>query len=360
MNTKKFRINPHYCGVWAKDYKQSDGTTGYGKYAIVHDSTAKLASYMSLVETNISELTDSTSWMVFADINSVQSYIDKQITEHTQDLIKEQLNVSLTFTGGGAGWGDTPPTITLYDQNDKVIESKEASKGAPTTFQILPRTQYRIVATPVSDYKRPKEYYYTALSNYVRDVTLEYRYIAAGVSIQLIDKTLVDTDSFNPATMQANGVFVSDGTNSVVVALQDTDASIWGAYNVVVPYITTSTSAAVAIADFGGEANQAAADKYMSENSVTMPAFKKAETFVFPTKAIGYLPAAGELKMIMTNFDTVNSAVVKAGGVAMQNGSAYWSSTQCSAAGAWYEYSSGVVSNYGKVGACAVRAVTAY
>ena len=365
MVTKKFRVNPHYQGVWSSSYKQTDGTTGYGKYAIVHDSDKKMAAYMSLVEANTAALTDS-SWMVFSDINSLTSYIDAQITAHTQDLIKEQVNVSITLSGGGPGWGSTPPTITIYDQNNVVLDSKTAVAGAAVTFQVLPRTVYRVTSSAVTTYKRPKEYFYTALSNNIRNITLEYKYISAGVCIELTDHTLVDTTDFNSTSMTANGVYVSDGTNVFIVALKEGSSSAqWVQnYSDAVPYITTAADSTTANADFGGEANQSAANTFLagqsSGSTVKMPAFTVAKNYVFPDGISGYLPACGELFLLITNFDAVNTAILAAGGVALQKSTWYWSSTQNDASYAWGVNSSPSMGvNYGGNNYC-VRPVSAF
>lgn len=366
MKTQKFRINPHYRGIWSSSYTQSDNTVGYEKYSIVHDTDKKMAAYMSLENAN-KEVLSGSSWMVFSDINSITDYVDEQITSHTQDLIKEQVNVSLNLTGGGSGWGDTPPTVTLKDQNGTVISSQTASNGVQMTFQVLPKTTYTIYASNIDGYSVPKQYTFTALSNYVRNVTIEYKYLSEGVYIELTDNTLVTTDSFQIGTMEANGVYVSDGYNSIVLALHgEVQPYQWSSSATSIPHITTTTDSVVAKKDYdvnvNGYTNQYWADDFMKSNtSITMPAFSHAESFIFPNGTKGKLPALGHLVLVMNNFTDVNTALVKAGGVALAAGSQYWSSTQYNATSAWVATSSGSVNgNFSKDSTYGVRAVSVF
>ena len=62
-----------------------------------------------------------------------------------------------------------------------------------------------------------------------------------------------------------------------------------------------------------------------------------------------YLPSMGELAFIMANFDKLNTAISDVGGVQLDDGDDYWSSTEYDANHAWDVYAfDGYVSSSGK------------
>ena len=75
-----------------------------------------------------------------------------------------------------------------------------------------------------------------------------------------------------------------------------------------------------------------------------------------------WLPSIGELAFIMANYNRINKALAVITGANQLQGGAYWSSTEPSAASAWYLYlGNGTLTNNTKVSSLyAVRAVSAF
>ena len=165
-----------------------------------------------------------------------------------------------------------------------------------------------------------------------------YNVDSTGVYIQHIDGSLYNKDVWRTkgfANTEANGVAVVDKDATFVVALKSAGSYIkWSQYTELVDGIFTATNDAEAITDYEGLKNTdliAATD--------TGSAAYKCKTYEFPNGKTGYLPSAGEFKVLSRYASEVDEVLSIVGGSIISSSSStsyiYWSSTQASATQAW-------------------------
>jgi hypothetical protein len=148
----------------------------------------------------------------------------------------------------------------------------------------------------------------------------------------------------------------SDATNAVAIRLTDgvrvrymsigvissTPYAYAGSYcqaNATCGYYATQ---ALAEADYDGEAHQTAADGL----SIVLPQHVAAGGYTFGNGKKGYLPALGELKMIVNNLSAVNQVLTNLGKTTLPGTSDYASSTQKDESYVWYwHHTNGLVSD---------------
>lgn len=122
--------------------------------------------------------------------------------------------------------------------------------------------------------------------------------------------------------------------------------------------------------DKNGKANAAAlaAITWNNASGVAQPAYpaaSMAKAYAI-ADAVGFgagdwwLPACQELFLLMRDVTAVNTSLSAIGGTPLVVASTFWSSSEHSAAGAWYYGSGGTMNGYDKIGSLNVRAVTAF
>lgn len=125
------------------------------------------------------------------------------------------------------------------------------------------------------------------------------------------------------------------------------ERSAWGGYGKTVSNIVTTTESASARSDFAGSSNtdqiitqlKDTTDGY-SRYYTGAPAAEYCRAYSKGCKGVGewYLPAAGELIVLVTNKDTINEALTKISGETLGSLPYTWTSTQCDDNHAWYFY----------------------
>ena len=167
----------------------------------------------------------------------------------------------------------------------------------------------------------------------------------------------------------ADGVVVVEGGKVLVVAPTESDAAglLWSSEAVSGGGVTTSDRV-TAYNDWAGKTNTAAQiTKPQCQGASYAPGFCAAYS---RTNANGkgltagkwWLPSLGEMMMIYANMTKINYALSLISGAQQLASTWYWTSTECSATGAWRLYlSSGYMSNGTKASdRFRVRAVSAF
>lgn len=168
-----------------------------------------------------------------------------------------------------------------------------------------------------------------------------YNVDSTGVYIQHIDGSLYSKDVWSTkgfANTEANGVAVVDKDAAFVVALKNAGSYIkWSQYTELVDGIFTTTNNAEAITDYEGLKNT----DLIAANDTESAAYK-CKTYEFPNGKKGYLPSAGEFKVLGRYASEVDEVLSLVGGsIICSSGSSayvYWASTQASATQAWILY----------------------
>ena len=155
---------------------------------------------------------------------------------------------------------------------------------------------------------------------------------------------------------QPIGLVVASGTKKIVMALTEPDAgtmywsSSQGLYN------TAITKWKTAMEDFDGEGNTA---------NIALTESDYAVGYCYTYSAAGdggygiaagswYLPAVGELQLILSRYTAINWALTAIGNAGWTTTllprAAYWSSSECSSTHAWFvAFSTGAVNYNAKV-----------
>lgn len=125
-----------------------------------------------------------------------------------------------------------------------------------------------------------------------------------------------------------------------------------------------------AIVDKNGKANTATltAITWNNASGAAQPAYPAANNakIYAVADAVGFgagdwwLPSCEELYILLRDVATVNTSLSAIGGTQVSTSTNYWSSSECSASGAWFYYSIGGMYIYYKYTSCYVRAVTAF
>ena len=155
---------------------------------------------------------------------------------------------------------------------------------------------------------------------------------------------------------------VFDRANRLAIALDMADKR-WSDDNFDVPTLSNYSSASAAIMDRQGKNHTRVVLEYCKANGKSCPAFEYVNSYKTEGTSAGdwYLPAVGELHAIYGNKDALNVALGKIGGTKLGTNH-HWSSSENSYGYAWIlNFTSGVVSNYGKHGSdVSVRPVLAF
>ena len=166
----------------------------------------------------------------------------------------------------------------------------------------------------------------------------------------------------------AEGVVVVEGGKVLVVAPTESTTTLLWSSAAVSGGGTTTTDRVTAMNDWNGKANTAAQITH-SEASGTgyAPGFCHAYSRVNAngqglTAGKWWLPSMGEMMMIYANMKKINYALSLIAGATQLIENAYWTSTGCSASGAWYlNLNDGYMSNTTKAtGRYRVRPVSAF
>lgn len=235
-------------------------------------------------------------------------------------------------------------------------------KGTPLVFKIPSVNTYTVSASVVSGYAPPLKQYYTAGVGTSRNVIMTYNKSPLGIYIYDTDGQLTLYENWNVANnSKAVGVYVGTENSKFVIAPTDYDTDCqWGQAGTTISGIVTSDDDETARKDYAGEANT---DKIIAQlgefGKYTAAACCRNYTFKNGKK--GYLWSAGEARDAYNNRDAIRKAMMKIGGITLNNSGYYWTSTQNSSNNAWLlDWSIGSMYTQNKINRNYVRVVCAF
>lgn len=207
----------------------------------------------------------------------------------------------------------------------------------------------------------PSEFRNRLMMLAVNDTKPDYTILDAyGVAIMDIKgKFYSDSASWiNAGRPTVNGIAVSDGThrlciakgiiNHVVSTNSIDDRECWGAYNISVSGVDTSTSSSIIQLYFNGVANTDAivAKVTSSDGYFTKAPWSAAglcRQYIFPNGVNGYLGSCGEWNLVQNSISKINTLMSAISGAQIETSksSSYWTSSQYSKTYAWVWYFGG-------------------
>lgn len=173
--------------------------------------------------------------------------------------------------------------------------------------------------------------------------------VEAGVYIAYIDggERMAATAEKYDSSKTAYGILLSDGSHQFVMGPTLVNEGYQGRkwsrpFNELVEGVTTVDNKDEALKDFDGKKNSESMLAWAAESEErTAPAFEDTHKFEFAGVADWYVPALGQLKLIMDNIEKINNLLPKIPGSAnIDETNSFWSSTQSDAKNAWGRYGS--------------------
>lgn len=161
-----------------------------------------------------------------------------------------------------------------------------------------------------------------ALEYTLNNKTVTSNIIQVGIGIQHIDGTLYSLDDWTTNSFTAdvaNGVSVSIGQHSFVIAKDSVNNSTWGGYG---SDILTSSEIGQ------GENNNNTIISNLGDNDNVAYAAKLAKEYTFPNGQLGFLPSKNEMEIILDNLVRIINAFNLLGITIVNTGDNWVSSTQ--------------------------------
>ena len=143
-------------------------------------------------------------------------------------------------------------------------------------------------------------------------------------------------NSWSTSRDDAEGVVVMEGTQRIMVAIDETNL-YWGSKQGS-GGATTTTSKNTADLDFDGKENTAAivaSAAFKDDGAGYAPGYCHAYSKGLIKAGGWWLPSMGQLGMIWKHFEAINAALDRIQGATKLTRTTYWSSTENSAASAW-------------------------
>lgn len=275
-----------------------------------------------------SDITDSRGNKTYATpATETYTAVSNEIRTLSRYYNSEKLTVNVSGVSSGF-------TVTVNGQ------SQTATSG---TYYIPYDTAYTISASLVNGYNTEISESSVTASQQTRTVTVTYTKVANGIYICDNTGALTAVGSWDTSNnSSAIGVAViSDNCSFVIGKTQiekiQNNVIAWSdtLYGTTISGIVTTTDSSIAKTDYAGEANSAAVRSATSgETNAFNWAYGETVT-VNGTTLYGYLGGGGEWQTAYNNKSSIESALSKIGGTAMQTSYGYWTSTQHSEYNAW-------------------------
>ena len=303
-------VNVRYADT---DHRQAWGGEALSFY--IPDGTKYTIEY--------SDITDENGNKIYAT-PTAETYT--AVGNETRTLSKYYNSEKLTVNVSGLTSGFT---VTVNGQN------QTATSG---TYYIPYGTAYTISASSVKGYTATvSESSITANSN-TRTVTVTYVILAYGIYICDNTGAFTDVESWNAANnSSAIGVAViSDNCSFVIDKVGISSTYTWGGYGTTISGITTTTDSAVAKTDYKGETNTTQIISQLGSGNAPAADYCRGRSYtVNGTTLKGYLGALGEWQTAYNNKSSINRALRKIDGTAINTGDYHLTSTQGSSSTAW-------------------------
>lgn len=227
----------------------------------------------------------------------------------------EKLTVNVSGVSSGF-------TVTVNGQNQTTTSK---------TYYIPYDTAYTISASSVKGYNTEISESSVTASQQTRTVTVTYTKIANGIYIYDNTGILTAVESWDTSNnSSAIGVAVISDNCFFVIGKTQRGTMHWSRklYGTEVSGILTTPDSSIAKTDYAGEANSAIVRGLTSgEDNAFNWAYDNTIT-VNGTILYGYIGAAGEWQTAYNNKSSIDSALSKIGGTAIELDGYYWTSTQ--------------------------------
>jgi hypothetical protein len=269
----------------------------------------------------------------------------------------ETCDIRLTLDGEESSELVSAEIVVLDSDSGKEYVVKYVEGGVLVPIDAGHR--YSITCKRIGNYLPPVIFEAIAIKDYTRTVTLNYTSPPIGVYYYTIEGKVVGINTFSGVADDVFGIYVSNGENIVLLHKELPMSN--GSYAAFSGYKLTNTQAGnsgmnfykkaddAVVSDFDGKRNTEILSG-IYQNSIY--AHTAVTTKIFPDGVAGYLPAAGQLKMICDNLGSIRPAYTKIGLVGFEgalglSGANFISSSYCQAsstsnAGPVYQNADGV------------------
>ena len=248
----------------------------------------------------------------------------------------EKLTVNVSGVSSGF-------TVTVNGQ------SQTATSG---TYYIPYDTAYTISASSVKGYNKEISESSITASQQTRTVTVTYAKIPNGIYICDNTGTLTAVGSWNTSNnSSAIGVaVVSDNCAFVIEKTVLYHYEWWEESGTTISGIVTTENSDIAKTDYAGESNTTKIINQLGSGKAPAAEYCRGRSCtVNGTTLYGYLGALGEWLTAYNNKSSIDSALSKIGGTAMDTSSYHWTSTQYSSSYAWtLKWLGGTINGDGK------------
>ena len=271
-----------------------------------------------------SDITDSEGNKIYAT-PTAETYT--AVGNETRTLSKYYNSEKLTVNVSGVSSGFT---VTVNGQ------SQTATSG---TYYIPYGTAYTISASSVKGYTATVSESSVTANQQTRTVTVTYAKLANGIYICDISGNLTAVGSWNTSNnSSAIGVaVVSDNCSFIIEKTASYSGKAWGEYGTTISGIATTENSSTAKVDYAGESNTTKIINQLgSGNAPAADYCRSRSCTVNGTTLYGYLGALGEWQTAYNNKSSIDSALSKIGGTAIDTLDFHWTSTQGSSDSAWY------------------------
>lgn len=248
----------------------------------------------------------------------------------------EKLTVNVSGVSSGF-------TVTVNGQ------SQTATSG---TYYIPYDTAYTISASSVKGYNKEISESSITASQQTRTVTVTYAKIPNGIYICDNTGTLTAVGSWNTSNnSSAIGVaVVSDNCAFVIEKTVLYHYEWWEESGTTISGIVTTKNSDIAKTDYAGESNTTKIINQLGSGKAPAAEYCRGRSCtVNGTTLYGYLGALGEWQTAYNNKSSIDSALSKIGGTAMNTNDYHWTSTQQSSSYAWkLKWLGGIINGDGK------------
>lgn len=304
--------------------EDTSATITYSSYSQTVNFTSFTNSVTITIPYNVSYTIAFSEITNYRTPNITGTSNSTAITE-TGSYDSEKLTVNVSGVSSGF-------TITVNEQSQTTTSE---------TYYIPYDTTYTISASSVKGYDKEISESSVTASQQTRTVTVTYTKIENGIYICDNTGTLTAVGSWNTSNnSSAIGVaVVSDNCAFIIEKTVSYSIMQWGGSKTTISGIVTTTTKSTALTDYAGEANTTKIINQLgSGNAPAADYCRSRSCTVNGTTLYGYLGASGEWQTAYNNKSSIDSALSKIGGTAMNTSSFHWTSTQHSSDRAWLLY----------------------
>lgn len=331
----KFRTLSRYykcCKLTVERVNNQNATMGIASATITYSNYSQTANFTRVKNRDTITIPYNVSYTITFNGTMTDYRTPANITgtsnsaaiTKTGSYDSEKLTVKVTGVSSGF-------TITVNGKN-QTYTSK--------TYYIPYGTAYTISASSIKGYITEISESSITASKQTRTVTVTYATITNGVYIYDNTGNLTTVGSWNTSNnSSAIGVAViSDNCSFVIEKTVSYSKKIWGGgYGNTISGVVSTSQFSEAKTDYAGESNTTKIINQLGSQAEAANYCRGRSCTVNGTTSHGYLGALGEWQTVYDNKSSINSALSKIGGTAMNTGTNvyHWTSTQNGSDNAW-------------------------